>query len=215
MESMATTSPRWASPCGKGVSSRLTIRAGRSGSASWMRTLRAIIGPTPALSANAFSKVPKRTADAQAFTVVGVVGAVKQAASPTRQPKARSITHTPCARRRQIFVAVRASLPPESLGLTLQKVVRQIDPELPVNDLRSMDTRIADSLVAQRSPALLASYFLRDRPAADGRRHLWRIELRCGAAPPRDRRAHGFGRAARADTHVSSCLSLYACWPAA
>ena len=28
MESMATTSPRWASPCGKGVSSRRTIRAG-------------------------------------------------------------------------------------------------------------------------------------------------------------------------------------------
>ena len=35
---------------------------------------------------------------------------------------------------------VRASLPPESLGLTLRKVVRQIDPDLPVNDLRSMDT---------------------------------------------------------------------------
>ena len=43
--------------------------------------------------------------------------------------------------------------------MALQRLVRQIDPELPVNDLRSMDTRIADSLVAQRSPALVASVF--------------------------------------------------------
>ena len=28
-----------------------------------------------------------------------------------------------------------------------------------MNDVRSMDTRIADSLVAQRSPALLAAIF--------------------------------------------------------
>ena len=57
------------------------------------------------------------------------------------------------------FVAVRTSLPPESLGLALQKVVRQIDPDIPVNDVRSMETRIADSLVARRSPALLAGLF--------------------------------------------------------
>jgi ABC-type antimicrobial peptide transport system permease subunit len=58
-----------------------------------------------------------------------------------------------------VFVAVRTSFPPESLGLTLQQVVRQIDPDIPVNDLRSMETRIADSLVARRSPALLAGLF--------------------------------------------------------
>jgi ABC-type antimicrobial peptide transport system permease subunit len=58
-----------------------------------------------------------------------------------------------------LFVVARTSLPPESLGLTLQKVVREIDPELPVNDIRPMETRIADSLVAQRSPALLAGIF--------------------------------------------------------
>jgi ABC-type antimicrobial peptide transport system permease subunit len=58
-----------------------------------------------------------------------------------------------------LFIVIRSSLRPESLGLALQKPVRQIDPELPVNDLRSMDTRIADSLVAQRSPALLSGIF--------------------------------------------------------
>ena len=58
-----------------------------------------------------------------------------------------------------VFVAVRTSLPPESLGLALQKVVRQIDADIPVNDVRSMDTRIADSLITRRSPALLAGLF--------------------------------------------------------
>ena len=43
--------------------------------------------------------------------------------------------------------------------MTLQKVVRQIDADVPVSDVRSMDTRIADSLVARRSPALLAGLF--------------------------------------------------------
>jgi len=43
--------------------------------------------------------------------------------------------------------------------LALQKVVRQIDADIPVNDVRSMETRIADSLVARRSPALLSGLF--------------------------------------------------------
>jgi ABC-type antimicrobial peptide transport system permease subunit len=37
--------------------------------------------------------------------------------------------------------------------------VRQIDAELPVNDVRSMDARISDSLLVRRSPALLAGFF--------------------------------------------------------
>ena len=60
---------------------------------------------------------------------------------------------------RNIFVVTRTSLRPEGLGNTLRDVVRTIDAELPVNDIRSMDGRIADSLVARRSPALLAAAF--------------------------------------------------------
>jgi predicted permease len=97
--------------------------------------------------------------DAEAFTVVGVVGGVKQAG--LTEDEAQGAIYYPYAFRigDSVFVAVRTSLPPESLGLTLQKVVRQIDADLPVNDLRSMETRIADSLVARRSPALLAGLF--------------------------------------------------------
>jgi predicted permease len=97
--------------------------------------------------------------DLEAFTVVGVVGGTKQAGLTEEQ--AQGAIYYPYAFRigDSVFVAVRTSVPPESLGLTLQQVVRQIDPDIPVNDLRPMETRIADSLVARRSPALLAGLF--------------------------------------------------------
>jgi hypothetical protein len=97
--------------------------------------------------------------DAEAFTVVGVVGGVKQAG--LTEDEAQGAIYYPYAFRigDSVFVAVRTSLPPESLGLALQEVVRQIDPNIPVNDLRAMETRIANSLVARRSPALMADLF--------------------------------------------------------
>ncbi|MGB8473069.1 MAG: ADOP family duplicated permease [Candidatus Acidiferrum sp.] len=97
--------------------------------------------------------------DAEAFTVVGVVGGVKQAG--LTENEAQGAIYYPYSFRigSSFFVAVRTSLPPESLALTLQKAVRQIDPEVPVSDIRSMDTRIADSLIARRSPALLSGLF--------------------------------------------------------
>ncbi len=97
--------------------------------------------------------------DAEAFTVVGVVGAVKQLRLTDQA--AQGAVYYPYALRTddRLFIVVRTSLPPESLALTLQKLVRQIDPELPVNDIRSMDTRSADSRVSQRSPARLAGIF--------------------------------------------------------
>ena len=97
--------------------------------------------------------------DTEAFTVVGVVRGAKQAG--LTEDEAQGAIYYPYIFRfdDSVFVAVRTSLPPESLGLALQQVVRQIDPDIPVNDLRSMETRIADSLVARRSPALLAGLF--------------------------------------------------------
>jgi hypothetical protein len=97
--------------------------------------------------------------DAEAFTVVGVVGGAKQAG--LTEDEAQGAIYYPYVFRfdDSVFVAVRTSLPPDSLGLALQQVVRRIDPDIPVNDLRSMETRIADSLLARRSPALLAAFF--------------------------------------------------------
>jgi putative ABC transport system permease protein len=97
--------------------------------------------------------------DAEAFTVVGVVGGAKQAG--LTEDEAQGAIYYPYAFRigDSFFVAVRTSLPPESLALTLQQVVRQVDADVPVSDLRSMETRITESLATRRSPALLAGLF--------------------------------------------------------
>lgn len=99
------------------------------------------------------------TTEAEAFTVAGVVGAVKQAGLTDQT--APGAVYYPYALRTDdsLFLVVRTSLRPELLGPALQKAVRQIDAQVPVNDLRTMETRIADSLVAQRSPAFLAGVF--------------------------------------------------------
>jgi hypothetical protein len=99
------------------------------------------------------------TTDAQSFTVVGVVGAVKQAGLTDQT--AQGAVYYPYALRTDgnVFVVVRTSVRPESLGPGLQKIVRQIDPEVTMNDVGSMDARIAGSLVAQRSTAFLAGIF--------------------------------------------------------
>lgn len=101
----------------------------------------------------------EETSDADAFTVVGVVGAVKQAG--LTDETAQGAIYYPYAQRTDdnLFLAVRSSVPPESLELTVQRAVRLIDPEIPVSNLRSMDSRIADSLLGRRSPALLAAVF--------------------------------------------------------
>jgi hypothetical protein len=101
----------------------------------------------------------EQRSDAETFTIVGVVGSAKQAG--LTDEAAQGAVYYPYAFHSEdnLFVVARTSLPPESLGPTLRAAVRQIDPDLPVNDLRSMETRVSDSLVARRAPAVLAAIF--------------------------------------------------------
>jgi predicted permease len=97
--------------------------------------------------------------DAQLFTVVGVVGAVKQAALTEAQ--GQGAVYLPYAYRdkESIFVVTRTSQRSEAFAETLRKLVRAAHPALAVDNIRSMDTRIANSLIMRRSPALLAGIF--------------------------------------------------------
>jgi len=97
--------------------------------------------------------------DSQAFTVVGVVGAVKQAG--LTDEAAQGAVYYPYGYRPDgdMFLAVRTNLTPESMTSMMRSAVAHVDPELPLSDIRSMDTRIADSLIGRRSPALLAGIF--------------------------------------------------------
>jgi len=93
------------------------------------------------------------------FTIVGVVGAVKQA--ELTEPQGQGAIYLPFAYRDNatIFVATRTSQRPEAFAETLRKLVRATDSDLAIDNLRSMEMRIDDSLVARRSPALLAGIF--------------------------------------------------------
>jgi predicted permease len=97
--------------------------------------------------------------DARMFTIVGVVGAVKQAALTEAQ--GQGAVYLPYAYRdkESIFVVTRTSQRPEVFAETLRKLVRAANPNLAIDNLRSMDTRIAESLIARRSPVLLAGIF--------------------------------------------------------
>jgi predicted permease len=97
--------------------------------------------------------------DAKLFTIVGVVGAVKQA--ELTEPQGQGAVYLPFLYRDNgnIFVVTRTSQRPEAFADSLRKIVRATDPELAIDDLRSMDARIDDSLIARRSPALLAGIF--------------------------------------------------------
>jgi predicted permease len=99
------------------------------------------------------------TDDAKLFTVVGVVGSVKQAAL-TEGP-GQGAVYVPFAYRENsyYFVVTRTSQRPEAFAETLRRLVRAADPTLSVDNVRSMEARVADSLVARRSPALLAAIF--------------------------------------------------------
>jgi predicted permease len=97
--------------------------------------------------------------DAKLFTIVGVVGAVKQA--ELTEPQGQGAVYLPFidAYGIQVFVVTRTSQRPEAFAETLRKLVRAANPDLAIDNLRSMDTRIAESLMARRSPALLAEIF--------------------------------------------------------
>ncbi len=93
------------------------------------------------------------------FTIVGVVGSVKQA--ELTEPDGQGAIYLPFAHRDNgsLFVVTRTSQRPEAFAETLRKLVRKTDPDLAIADVRSLDTRISDSLIARRSPALLAGIF--------------------------------------------------------
>jgi predicted permease len=99
-------------------------------------------------------------ADSDAFTVVGVVGAAKQAAlSDSQQQGAVYYPYGYGPISNDLFVVARAEAADASLGGTLQRVVRAVGPGVALSDVRLMENRVSSSLAARRTPALLAGLF--------------------------------------------------------
>lgn len=93
------------------------------------------------------------------FTIVGVVGAVKQKdLSDQRSNGAIFYPYSDFAGS-WFSVAVRTSQPPELVGNALRAAALRIDPELPVDQLKTMETRVEESVASRRLPLLLAAIF--------------------------------------------------------
>jgi predicted permease len=96
--------------------------------------------------------------DAKLSTIVGVVGSVKH--TDLTEPHGQGAVYLPFNRENSFyFVIARTKQRPEAFAETLRRLVRAADPELAIDKIRSMDTRVADSLITRRSPALLAGIF--------------------------------------------------------
>jgi putative ABC transport system permease protein len=90
--------------------------------------------------------------------VIGIVGEVKQGdlAEPP-MPTVYEYTHE--NGWNSLAVAMRTKVPPSSIAQAAGAVVRAIDPEQPVEDIRTMDAVVDETLVSQRFSALLLGLF--------------------------------------------------------
>jgi predicted permease len=106
--------------------------------------------------ASALGREVLRAGGGESFTVVGVVGAVRQVSLTGEE--GLGAVYYPIARNTDpsLYVVLRTSLP---LTAALGRVTRRLDPDVAVSDARMMEERIADSLIARRSPAVLAALF--------------------------------------------------------
>jgi predicted permease len=95
----------------------------------------------------------------EAYTVVGIVGATK--VQDLTEASSQGSIYFPYIyyASLDINVVLRTVQAPQSAGPALRAAVLRVDPELPVSDLKTMETRVNESLVSRRSPLMLAGIF--------------------------------------------------------
>jgi putative ABC transport system permease protein len=90
--------------------------------------------------------------------VIGIVGDVKQ--GELSEPAMATVyEYTHEHDWNSLSIVLRTSVPPASLAQSAAGVVRAMDPEQPVEDVRTMDAVLDDTLTAQRFSALLLGLF--------------------------------------------------------
>lgn len=93
------------------------------------------------------------------FTVIGVVGSIKQ--NDLAQTESVGAYYFTYKQRPPGFMSlvVRSDAEPTLLTSSVREAVTRIDSELPLYGVQTLDSRIADSLRARRSPMLLLGIF--------------------------------------------------------
>lgn len=95
----------------------------------------------------------------EAVTIVGVVAANRSRDLTETDPLGTIFHKYDEYGWGSMTVALRTDLDPTALAAPLRKIVLGLDPSMPVDDIKVMQTRIDESLVARRSPAVLAGMF--------------------------------------------------------
>ena len=95
----------------------------------------------------------------EAHTIVGVVGNVKQ--SDLTEADGTGTIYFPYVSYSStgFSVVIRTPMAPGAMAPMLKKTVLQIDPELPVDNIKPLQALVEESLMSRRSPALLAGIF--------------------------------------------------------
>ncbi len=93
-----------------------------------------------------------------AFTIVGVVGSIKQ---DTLEETASGAVYFPYRydAAEDVYVVVRSRQTPEAMVSTVRRTVAGLDPDIATDDVQTMKARIDASLILRRSPVLLAVTF--------------------------------------------------------
>ena len=92
-------------------------------------------------------------------TVVGVVGAVKLESLTSAADHGAIYYPYQYLRVRAFHLVVRTRSGADVIAPVLGRLLRRLDPELPLTDVRSMDARVSDSLQPRRAPAVAAGLF--------------------------------------------------------
>ncbi|HLJ49540.1 MAG TPA: ABC transporter permease [Bryobacteraceae bacterium] len=90
--------------------------------------------------------------------VVGVVGRVKQYALETDSRIAVYFPHLQSPTRRQTVV-IRSASDPAALAAAVKREIHELDSDLPVYNIRTMEQRVADSLARRRFTMTLLGLF--------------------------------------------------------
>lgn len=93
------------------------------------------------------------------FTIVGVVGSIKQNDLADQQAKGALYLPYLYYPSNDIAIVLRTAQAPALAGPLLRAAVLRIDSDLPLAELKTLTGRIDDSLVSRRSPLLLAAAF--------------------------------------------------------
>jgi predicted permease len=97
--------------------------------------------------------------DTKWFTIVGVVGAVKHDdLAESREEGAIYYPYRDYAGL-GLEVVVRTTQAPEAAGPMLRAAVLRLDPELALHDVKTMSSRVEESVAGRRVPLLLAGIF--------------------------------------------------------